>query len=154
MNVNPQLSTPAFEWKKAWSEDGHTLMIDERTLTMELWLDAPPRFSADGGKLLSSGDIIVAREGDFIVGGDWRHSDDMPIEKRHPDLIWIPYSLLNAADEELNPPSAPSANPYVDYGWVVRHLVHQQPGESRHLHCPVPEVSPSPSPSPSPVLWN
>ncbi len=94
--------------------------FDERTLKMEIWLDAPVTFGADG-KIASSGDVIVAREGDYLVGGQWNNGAGM-LDHTHPDYMWIPYSVLKGTTE---------ANPELDLEWVKKWILGgggQEPG--------------------------
>lgn len=150
--VPPDVQTPPFNW----SADGY--LFDSRSLNMELWLDGPVVFGADG-KIQSSGGLIAAREGEVVVGGAWKngaflHSD------MHPDYMWVPHEVIYTGEVER--PDDPYANPHVDISWIRKHLIERQPpepGESPGPIDPVPHPSPTstwtpgprPTPRPTPV---
>lgn len=95
--------TPEFKWV----EDDY---FEKRTLKYELWVDAPLKFDSNG-KLVSSGDIIITRNG---TGGRWKNGTSREVLKNsHPDFIWIPLSYAR--------PSG-SKNPYINDDWVKANL--------------------------------
>ena len=84
-----------------------------RTYQFELWLDAPIQFDSEG-KIASSGNVVLNRNGQTVEGGVWKYGIDTtapnPLES-HPDYLWIVHSLA---------PSSGFANPALDQGWVTR----------------------------------
>jgi len=93
---------------------------EERPLEMELWLDGPVEFDASG-KIVKSGDVIVAREGDWLVGGRWAH-EGFGGTDMHPDYMWVPFSVIRPAPQA----EKPYANIFVDVDWLVKHVVTGQ----------------------------
>lgn len=139
-------------------------IYSSRTLTMEVWLDAPVVFGA-GGKIVSSGNVIVTRQGDYFAGGAWRVGEGYFAEA-WPDYMWVPYSIVRVATPEENPNSEDDyANPYIDINWIKKHIlipngaddpsVEPRPVEPAPAPSPVPSIRPSvapmPSSSPNPV---
>ena len=118
-------------------------VIQSRVLKMELWLDGPVEFGADG-KITKSGDLIVTRDGDFFVGGAWlmgNYNVDA-----NPDYMWVPYSIVKPD------PNDDYANPHVDIDWIKAHLLVPGGADDTSVHpIPIPSApSPRPSPSSSP----
>jgi hypothetical protein len=64
-DVPANVVTPDFDYP---AEDTET--VQNRVLKMEVWLDGPVVFDADG-KITSSGNVIVTREGEYFAGGAW-----------------------------------------------------------------------------------
>lgn len=79
-----------------------------RVLRFELWLDGPVEFDGSGN-VSRSGNIVLARQGDAVLGGDWRNPNLSP-SNSHPDYIWIPRRIL---------PSSGYTNPRIDAQEVV-----------------------------------
>jgi hypothetical protein len=71
------------------------------------------------------------------------------MDHTHPDFMWVPYSLMDARDPELNNPSDPDANPFIDYSWIVGHFVNGAPDDPGVHPSPIPSV-PSTHPSSHP----
>ena len=86
---------------------------ESRTLRYELWLDGPVQFNS-AGAVVSSGDVVLARQGEYVTGGAWRNTD-LELTNSHPDYLWIPHSLA---------PSSGFSNPKIDSGWVSHYLVN------------------------------
>ena len=132
------------------SGDAREGVYSARTLHMEIWLDGPVEFDAEG-KIKSSGNVIVTRHPEidkFVVGGAWKNGGN-----GHPDYMWIPYSI--EAPRELNHDGTPNtdANPAVDINWLEAYLLKgQDDPNSRPTEvddAPNPEPTPSSSPAPS-----
>ncbi len=112
--------------------------VQSRTLKMELWLDGPVEFGSDG-KVKSSGDVIVTRQGDYLVGGAWKMGDSYYADA-WPDYMWVAYSVQKPTDY---------ANPYVDIEWIKKHLL--VPGGADDPSVRPAPVEPAPRPSPHPT---
>jgi hypothetical protein len=112
--------------------------FEGRTLKLELWLDGPVEFGPDG-KIVSSGNIVIARKGDALVGGVWKNGSGYLIDG-HPDYMWIPYSVLKPNAEE------PYANIHIDYKWVEQYVLTGTDDLSTN---PLP-ITPAPQPCPRP----
>lgn len=157
--VPPGVITPPFAF-----EDNS--FVASRSLSMEVWLDAPVVFGADG-RIQSAGNVIVSREGDYFSGGAWRMGDGYFAEA-WPDYMWVPYSIVRVPTPEENPDSEDDyANPYVDIQWIKKHLLvpngaddpsaMPRPVEPAPLPSQLPTVRPSvtpiglPSISPEPI---
>jgi len=82
-----------------------------RTYEYEVWLDGPIQFDSDG-KIASSGNVVLTRNGATVEGGDWKTSNVNPSES-HPDYLWVAHSIA---------PSTGFANPALDSGWVTRYF--------------------------------
>lgn len=139
---SPSVLTPDFNWE----DDPADGTIQHRDITGELWLDGPVTF--DNGKIVSSGNLIFARDPHtgFVVGGKW-HMDDVDMEERWPDYMWLPYSIPRP---DMNDPD-PSANPWVDIEWIQDHLLVPGGRDDGNFHpIPVPSV-PRPDPSSTPT---
>jgi hypothetical protein len=137
-NVAPGALSPVFDFR-----DGP--MITARTLRMELWLDAPVQFDSQG-RLVSSGDVVVARENGLVAGGQWLGPQTT---QGHPDYMWVPYSILNPDPNDPDPDS----NIHVDIGWLRRHILGRTDDNSVKP-VPVsaaPPVRPSETPTPGPT---
>jgi hypothetical protein len=143
-NVPPGILSPPFEFQT-------NSAITARTLRMELWLDGPVVFDA-AGKVVRSGDVVVAREGGLVAGGQWLGPNTT---QGHPDYMWVPYSVIepDPADDD------PYSNIHVDIGWIRRHILAAQDdpsvrplpvGPAPPIHTPEPPPAPGPSPSPPP----
>ena len=111
-NVPPDVQTPPFSFEEA---EG-TGVVSSRTLTMEVWLDAPVAFD-HSGKITSSGDVIVAREGDYLAGGSWRSHGGYDVDA-WPDYMWVPYAVSKPVDGDQD-----YVNPEVDIDWIRKHLL-------------------------------
>ncbi len=144
-NVAPGALSPPFEFKS-------NSMIAARTLGLELWLDGPVEFDGEG-KIVRSGDVVVAREGGLVAGGVWLGGNT---SQGHPDYMWVPYSILRPDPEDDDP----YANIHVDIDWIRKHIL---PGLDDSSVTPVPvgpppavrpsntpEPGPGPSPDPGP----
>jgi hypothetical protein len=132
--VPPDALTPPFEWET-------NMYFSVRTLHMELWLDGPVVFGPDG-RMTSSGNLIVTRQGDNIVGGAWKNG--YAYSDGHPDYMWIPYSFIR--QDETDHGQEQYANPYVDINWIENHLLNGvDDSTARPTSC-----SPAPSPRPRP----
>ncbi|NDD92297.1 hypothetical protein EBZ37_09455 [bacterium] len=134
-NVSPGAISPEFKFET-------NSMIRSRTLQMELWLDGPVVFDSSGA-LMSSGDVVVARDGDFLIGGRW--FDGNMGNQAHPDYMWVPYSILRPdprSDEK-------HANVYVDMDWVRRHILSGGVDDTSVTPAPI-RVPPVPIPTSSP----
>jgi hypothetical protein len=70
-----------------------------RVLEFNLWLDAPVIFD-EYGNVKSSGNIIVRKEGDAVLGGEWLGDANDPVNG-HPDFMWVPYTI----DSQVSPES-------------------------------------------------
>lgn len=140
-NVAPGALSPVFNYTTG-------PMVTARTLRMELWLDGPVEFDAQG-KVIRSGDVIVARENGLVAGGRWLGPRTT---QGHPDYMWVPYSMLLPDPQDEDPDS----NIHVDIRWIQRHIL----GRTDDLTVkPVPvsaapEVRPTATPSPSPSGGN
>lgn len=84
---------------------------ESRVLRGELWLDGPIVFDGSGG-IERSGNLILARNGDYTVGGIWRNGN-LETANSHPDYIWLPHSVA---------PSSGFTNPFVDLDWVIQNF--------------------------------
>lgn len=117
--------------------------FESRDLTMELWLDGPIVFGADG-KVTSSGNIVVTRDGEFLIGGAWTNGN---YARTNPDYMWVPFSLINMADPENQrfDPLQDDSNPKVDAVWVVEHIL--QGVDDPSLTPCKPEPAPNPTPT-------
>jgi hypothetical protein len=130
--VAPDVQTPAFTFQ----EDEPVFSV--RELRMELWLDGPVVFDA-AGKVQSSGNIVVTREGDHLVGGVWRTDNG---SESWPDYMWVPYSIVKPTD-----PDQDYANPDVDIDWIKAHIL--VPGGADDPSVSPSPVDPAPTPRPS-----
>lgn len=127
-DVDPGALTAPF----AFEDSEH---FESRSLQMELWLDGPVEFDAQG-KVVRSGDVIVTRQGDYLVGGTWRDGEGYIVDG-HPDYMWVPFSIAKPAAED------PYSNPHLDAQWIIEHIL---PGVDDSSVTPLP-VSPAPMPS-------
>jgi len=101
--VEPDELTLPFNWEVNDS-------FVKRKLRYELWIDAPLRFS-DSGKLLSSGNIIITRDGS---GGAWKNgTTPQVLVNTHPDFMWIPISYSA---------SRGSKNPRINDAWIRENI--------------------------------
>ena len=107
-NVPPGALSPEFNFQT-------NSMIKSRTLSMELWLDGPVEFNT-AGKIIKSGDIVIARDGEFLVGGRWMGGNTT---QGHPDYMWVPYSILKPDPQS----EVKHANVYIDIDWIRRHIL-------------------------------
>jgi len=143
--VPADIQTPPFNFQEG---DPTGAYAPPRTLKMELWLDGPVEFGSDG-KIVKSGNVVVAREGEFIAGGKWLLGNGYYVDA-WPDYMWVPYSVFHPED-----PDQDYANPHVDIDWVTKHLMVEggvdDPTASPRPIVPAPSPSPSPNPTSSPV---
>lgn len=139
-DVQPDVQTPQFNYEP---EDTET--VQHRELKMEIWLDGPVTFGADG-KITSSGNVIVTRNGQYFAGGAWRMGDGI-YNDAWPDYMWVPFSVLPPTDY---------ANNQVDINWIKNHVLTGKDDPSvRPSPIPTapsarPSVNPSDRPSPPP----
>jgi hypothetical protein len=134
-NVPPGALSPVFNFQT-------NSMVKSRTLQMELWLDGPVEFDSSG-KIIKSGDIVIARDGEFLVGGKWLGGRT---NQGHPDYMWVPYSILKPDPQA----EVKHANVYVDIDWIRRHILSGGVDDDSVNPAPVrtaPEASPVPLPS-------
>ncbi len=77
---------------------------ESRVFDFEAWLDGPVEFDSDG-KISSSGNLVLTRQGSYSVGGFWLMSG----AESYPDYLWVPYQ-----------PKASSgfSNPNLDFTWL------------------------------------
>lgn len=129
--VSPDVITPDFEYQA----DGY--YFQNRELQMELWLDGPVVFGADG-RIQSSGNIIITRQGDYFVGGTWLGAANNSSDG-HPDYIWIPYSVLTPTEH---------SNPHIEMEWVKKHILSGGRDDGSVSPRPI-EPPPAPSSAPS-----
>jgi hypothetical protein len=139
--VPPDVQTPDFHFQA----EGEDYVFTPRTLKMEIWLDGPVVFG-DDGKIKSSGNLIVTRQGDSFYGGTWMMGEGFSSEF-WPDYMWVPYSVLPPTDY---------ANNQIDIQWIRDHIlsggtddpsVHPSPVAS----APSPHASPTDTPTPTPT---
>lgn len=138
--VAPDIITHPFNFE----ESDYTGVVDGRVLKMELWVDAPIVFGADG-RIQSSGNIIVTTQGDYQYGGRWRMGDGY-INDGWPDYMWIPYSISRPTD-----PDQDYANPEIDIAWLRNHIL--VPGGADDPSASPRPVEPPPTPSAWPSSW-
>jgi hypothetical protein len=142
-DVDPHTVTDPFEFEAGTH-------YETRTLRLEVWLDGPVTFGADG-KIASSGNVVVTRQGEYMVGGAWKNGAGI-LTDAHPDYMWVPYSVLKPNNEE------PYANVHVDHEWVERHVMAGVDDPSVDPipvpTVPVPSTRPSllPTSTPRPTL--
>lgn len=140
--VSASIQTPEFDFPA-----NDTDVFASRVLTSEIWLDAPVVFGPDG-KITSSGNVIVTRQGEYFFGGAWKMGEGFPVDA-WPDYMWVPYSLVPSTD-----PDDDSANPQIDIRWIENHIL--VPGGADDTSAtpgsvdPAPSVTPSHSPAPTP----
>jgi hypothetical protein len=84
---------------------------ESRVLRGEIWLDGAPEFDSTGA-LRRSGDVILPRQGNFVLGGAWRNGG-LPASNSHPDYIWRPTRFKK---------STGFSNPELDANWIGAHL--------------------------------
>ncbi len=141
LGVQPDAITEPFDFS---NPDANPYVMS-RDLYMEVWVDAPIKFDATG-KITSSGDVIVTRQGSTLVGGAW-HMDNVDENERWPDYMWIPYDITAPSDPEQE-----YINPQVDYQWVKKHLLVPG-GQDDPTAVPSPVASAPPvSPIPRPTI--
>jgi hypothetical protein len=134
--VAANVQTPPFDFP-AYDTD----IYASRVLKMEIWLDGPVVFGADG-KITSSGNVIVTRQGEYFLGGAWKmggFSNDA-----WPDYMWVPYSLVPPTD-----PDDDSANPQIDIRWIENHILVPGGRDDTSAHPGTVQPAPSASPRPS-----
>ncbi len=119
--------------------------FEQRTLQMELWLDGPVVFNASG-QVISSGDVVVKREGNWLMGGVWRNGAGLLVDA-HPDYMWVPFTVLKPDPRAEDP----YANIHIDIEWLKRYLVVGLDDPSAQPRPVEPAPVPSPSGSASPV---
>jgi hypothetical protein len=128
--VAPDEITHPFEFQ----DDRH---FSKRTLKMELWLDGPVVFS--GGRVVRSGNLLLAREGEYLVGGAWKNGGYGA--NTHPDYMWVPFSLLKPTTY---------SNPQLDLEWIKRHILSGGVDDPSVTPIPIP-TAPAPEPTGDPV---
>jgi hypothetical protein len=101
-DVEPDAQTGAFNF-----EDDDS--FESRTYAYEVWLDGPVRFD-EAGKIVSSGNVILGRSGDTVIGGVWKNGDN-DIMNSHPDYMWYAQSISTPAEY---------SNPELDATWVAK----------------------------------
>jgi hypothetical protein len=138
--TSPSVLTPDFNWE----DDPVDGTIEHRDLAGELWLDGPVQFDGNG-KITSSGNLLFSRnpKTGFVVGGAW-HMDNVDMEERWPDYMWLPYAIPRP---DMNDPEWP-ANPWVDIQWLQDHILNGGADDTSVHPVPVPTV-PTPEPSSS-----
>jgi hypothetical protein len=134
-NVPPGAVSPEFKFET-------NSMIKSRTLTMELWLDGPVEFDSSG-KIVKSGDIVIARDGEFLVGGRWTSRNTT---QGHPDYMWVPYSILKPDPQS----EVKHANVYIDIDWIRRHILSGGVNDDTVNPAPV-RTAPAATPVPLPT---
>jgi len=100
-NVTSEHVSEAFAWS-----DGPS--YESRVYRFELWLDAPVVFDATGS-VVSSGNVVLNHQGDYVLGGDWKMSDSNPVDS-YPDYLWIVHDIA---------PSSGYSNPHLDQAWIT-----------------------------------
>jgi hypothetical protein len=144
-DVDPNAVSLPFEFEA-------NVHFEERTLKMELWLDAPVQFDSSG-RMISSGDVVVVREGNALLGGLWRNGSGLLVDA-HPDYMWVPVSILKPDPRA----EEPYTNIHIDVDWLTRHMSAGQddpsapPSPIAPAPVPLPSVSPSPWPRPRPTV--
>ena len=138
--VDPNILTHPFNFEEE-DPEGH---FSSRTLKMELWLDGPVVFDSTG-KVTSSGNLIVTRQGEYLVGGDWRMGEGFYTDA-WPDYMWVPYGILKPED-----PDQDNVNPEVDIDWIKAHLL--VPGGADDPSVTPGPVNPAPIPTPTGIPW-
>jgi hypothetical protein len=110
---------------------------------MELWLDGPVVFGADG-KMTSSGNVIVTRQPGtpYFVSGAWRMGDGFYSSEGWPDYMWIPYSIQKPTDY---------ANLDIDIDWIKAHILPPGGVDDTTVQPGTIDPAPHPNPSGSPV---
>jgi hypothetical protein len=142
--VSAHVVTPPFEFEDISNSDGN--VVEHRDLELELWLDGPIEFNAEG-KITKSGNVISTRDGIFFVGGSWKNGADASNDG-HPDYMWIPYSL---SKPDASAPD-PYGNPYLDLEWMKAHLLVPGGKDDPSLRpITIPTAAPPSSPTPSPT---
>lgn len=138
-NVPADIISEEFTFEKA-NELGY---IATRELSMEVWLDGPVVFDAHG-KIVSSGDVIVARDREYIVGGAWLNGEGYD-PNAWPDYMWIPYAVVKPTrlDQDY-------INPEVDMNWIKAHLLVPGGADDTSVTAGAIEAAPNPSPTGSP----
>lgn len=104
-NVEPDIATPGFDVNNPAS------VFESRTLSYELWVDAPLQFDS-GGNLTASGDVILTTQNGHTSGGIWKNGN-LPLVESHPDYMWIPTGPA---------PSSGFKNPQLDDAWVLSNM--------------------------------
>lgn len=82
--------------------------FQSRVYHYELWLDGPVKFARDG-QMLSSGNVILAKNGQTVTGGAWKGMSDDVMDS-HPDYLWAPHRVGEAKNY---------SNPAIDATWVI-----------------------------------
>jgi hypothetical protein len=136
--VPPDVQTPPFDFENS---DG--AIYQSRELKMEVWVDAPIVFDSNG-KIRSSGNVVVKREGEHLVGGAWRLGEGF-FTDAWPDYMWVPYAISMPTDPEQD-----YVNPEVDLEWIKAHLLVPGGADDPSV-TPVP-IAPAPVPRPS-IPW-
>jgi hypothetical protein len=131
--VQADIQSPPFNF-----EDSDAAVYQSRTLKMELWLDAPVVFDG-AGKITSSGNLVVTRQGEFIAGGAWKMGEGFYVDA-WPDYMWVPYGYLKPTDAEQD-----YVNPELDIEWIKAHIL--VPGGADDPSVTPGSIAPAPRPS-------
>ncbi len=134
--VAPDVQTHAFNFE----EDDPTGIVQSRVLKMEVWLDGPVQFGADG-KITSSGDVIVTKKNDSYIGGTWMMGEGYLVDA-WPDYMWVPYNLTKPFDPEED-----YVNPHVETEWLQAHLLTPNGADDPTVTPGRVEAAPYPMPS-------
>ena len=119
-----------------FQDDRH---FTKRTLKMELWLDGPVVFSGD--RVKSSGNVLMVRQGEYLVGGAWKNGGYG--SNTHPDYMWVPFSILKPTTY---------SNPQIDLAWIKKHILSGGVDDPSVTPVPIPTApAPGPSDSPGPI---
>jgi len=103
-------------------------------------LDGPVVFDANG-KIISSGHIILQKNGEFNIGGSWM--DEGSWSDGHPDFMWIPYAVAKPTE---------FANPHVDIEWIKKHILSGGVHDPTVTPIPVPNAPPLTPPRTEPPV--
>jgi hypothetical protein len=139
--VPADVLTPEFKFEDAIDPRSGAAVIEHRDLELEVWVDAPIEFGADG-KITKSGNVIVTRDGEYFVGGAWKNGA-LNGADGHPDYMWVPYSLVKPPEDD------DYANPNVDIEWIKDHLLVPGGRDDTSVTPGPIESPPPPRPSPS-----
>jgi hypothetical protein len=130
--VAPDVQTPPFNFQE---DDA---IFGSRELRLELWVDAPVVFDSQG-KIVSSGNVIVTRKENALVGGAWKTDNGAD---SWPDYMWVPYALVKPTN-----PDEDYVNPEIDIDWIKAHIL--VPGGADDPSATPGTIEPAPIPRPS-----